>query len=188
MLKALIFDLDNTLALTERANYLAYKEACGKYGFKISEEGLLQAIRHSERWSEFVPRLTGCRDESVLKKIREAKVEIYPKYFDIVTPNKPLLELIELVREHAKGKIKLCVATTASRKNAENVLKKIGLEGKMTLVDGDSVSRQKPDPEIFLKAAELLGVKPEECLVFEDSPEGVEAAKKAGMHCVKIAF
>src|SRR3989338_1301315 len=185
MLKALIFDLDNTLVFAEKANYLAYKEACDRYGFKINEKNLYKAIREAQRWDEFLPSLTGTNDLAVLEKIVEAKKELYPKYFGFIIPNESLFQLIEF----AQGKLKTCVATSASRVNAENVLKNFKLIEKIdVLITGDDVSKAKPDPEIFLKAAELLGVKPEECLVFEDADNGVAAARAAGMHCVKIAF
>lgn len=79
------------------------------------------------------------------------------------------------------------IATTAPTKNRDFVLKALGLEGKFEVILGDEhVTHGKPHPEIYLSAAEMLGIVPNECLVFEDSPPGVASGKSAGMTVVGI--
>ena len=82
---------------------------------------------------------------------------------------------------------KLAIATTAPKENREFVLNALGLEEYFEVILGEEdVQKGKPDPEIYLKTAELLGVAPDSCIVFEDSPVGVASAKNAGMTVVGI--
>ena len=184
MIKALIFDLDNTLVFVQQAGALAYSKACKKNGFEIAPEAFIEENYSSRRWNEFLPKLTGTDDPEVLQKIRDAKAEFYPSFFKNAPVNKPLIERMNTA---IKDGCKIAVATTASRVNAEALLKHIGVLEKLDLLlTGEDVAKPKPDPEVYLKAAETLGVKPEECLVYEDSENGVKAAKAAGTQCIKI--
>lgn len=79
------------------------------------------------------------------------------------------------------------IALGSASKNAQIILEKTGLiKWFDAIIDGNKVSKSKPDPEVFLKGAHALGVKPEECIVFEDAQAGVEAAKKGGMKAIGI--
>lgn len=183
MIKALIFDLDNTLVKTDRASGLAYSEACKRAGFDIKPEEIEKRIQAGERWDKFLPELTKSTDAKTLQKIREAKAEVYTQYFKNAPVNMKLLKQMGIAIGSGR---KVAVATTASRVNAEAVLKHIGILGKLDLLlTGEDVEKAKPDPEIYLKAAEKLGVNPEECLAYEDSDNGFKAAKAAGMQCIK---
>jgi beta-phosphoglucomutase len=84
---------------------------------------------------------------------------------------------------------RLKVALASSSRNAKRVIQLLDIEDEFdVLVDGTMTAKSKPDPEIFLLAAQLLGIPPSECLVFEDAAAGVEAAKRAGMRCVGIGL
>jgi len=97
----------------------------------------------------------------------------------------PMPGVAELIEELYKNKVKLVVASSASIKNIEIVLKMFNLERFFeTKVSGDEVNNGKPAPDIFLYAAKVIGAQPEECIVIEDSKNGVEAAKSAGMKCI----
>lgn len=184
MIKAVIFDLDNTLVMTNDANSKAYSQACKKYGFDVKPEELEKHISAGERWNQFLPQLTGTSDEKILQGIRNAKAELYPEFFKNSPVNMKMILQLEMT---ISAKRKVAVATTASRVNAEALLKHIGIRDRLDLLlTGEDVTKHKPDPEVYLKAAEKLGVKPEECLVYDDSDNGVKAAKTAGMQCIKI--
>lgn len=184
MIKAVIFDLDNTLVKTDQASGRAYSEACKLAGFNIKPEMFEKRIQAGERWDKFLPELTKSNDAKALRKIRDAKAELYPQYFKNAPVNPKMLKQMDTA---VASKRKVAVATTASRVNAEALLKHIGVLGKLDLLlTGEDVKKAKPDPEIYLKAAEKLGVKPEECLAYEDSDNGFKAAKAAGMQCSKI--
>ena len=115
--------------------------------------------------------------------IRTAYVRAYLEEHGV--PVKPgLFELLDVL--DTRG-IKKCVATSTARSRADQLLSTAGLRGRFgTLIGGDSVSRGKPHPDIFLTAAETAGVKPENCLVLEDSAAGMEAAAAAGMRCIAV--
>jgi beta-phosphoglucomutase len=187
-IKAFIFDLDNTLAYTDKPNYLAYAAACRKEGcpIAVSEETFFAKTR-GKRWDDFLEELTGVCDKRKLKRIHDLKTALYPRFVRHAAPNKNLLRLIDSLAPKRSGSVKLCVATAAAKENARAVLKKLGLSRKIKfLVTGGEVRKGKPNPEVFLKCARLMRVKPGECLVFEDSENGFAAARRAGMHCFKI--
>lgn len=107
--------------------------------------------------------------------------ELYASHF------KEVNGLTQIINELKRRNLKVAIATTAPKMNRNWGLRLLKLTDIFDLVLGEEhVVRGKPDPEIYLKSAEKLGVKPEECLVFEDSPAGVEAAKRAGMKVVGI--
>jgi len=101
---------------------------------------------------------------------------------------RPLPGLEGLIAACNQAVIPMAVASSAMRKNVDFVVDALGFRKYFKIiVSGDDVSCPKPDPEIYLKAARLLGVKPEDCVAFEDSFVGIESAKGAGMKCVAIA-
>jgi beta-phosphoglucomutase len=109
-------------------------------------------------------------------------------YRELFKPDiKEIAGLTSIITElHNRG-IKTAIATTAPAKNRDFALRELGLEGKFEVILGDEhVSQGKPHPEIYLETAKKLGVSPHECLVFEDSPPGVESGKNAGMTVVGI--
>ncbi len=99
----------------------------------------------------------------------------------------PLPGLRELIVQASQAGIAMAVASSAMSKNVEFVVDALGLRPYFRcLLNGDEVTHAKPDPEIYLKAAEKLGLDPGQCVAFEDSFVGIEAAKNAGMKCVAI--
>lgn len=177
MLKAIITDFDGTLVDTFEANLRAYQRA-------FADEGLtLTANRYREcfgyRFDRFMSAM-GIIDDNIANRIKEAKKDYYPKYFNHLKSNHALIDLIESFK--AMGG-KTAIASTAHKENLMNVVNYLNIADKFSLVlAGVDVKNGKPDPEIYLKAMEALYVKPEETLVFEDSQVGIEAAKAAGAH------
>lgn len=177
MLKAIITDFDGTLVDTFEANLRAYQRA-------FADEGLtLTANRYREcfgyRFDRFMSAM-GILDDNIANRIKEAKKDYYPKYFNHLKSNHALIGLIESFK--AMGG-KTAIASTAHKENLMNVVNYLDIADKFSLVlAGVDVKNGKPDPEIYLKAMDALYVKPEETLVFEDSQVGIEAAKAAGAH------
>ena len=100
---------------------------------------------------------------------------------------RPLIGLPEFLQQARAAGMRLGVATAADLVNAAFVLEGIGLRQVFdVIVTADDITRGKPDPEIFLLAAQRLGVPPGRCLVFEDAPMGIEAARRAGMLAVAL--
>ncbi len=135
------------------------------------------ALRHF-----FGPHIT--KQES--RRLSEEMEEQFRKAFRAHA--RPLPGLEALVTECRRAGIPMAVASSAMTKNVEFVVEALGFGRYFRcLVSGDEVSHAKPDPEIYLKAADHLGRRPDSCVAFEDSFVGVESAKRAGMKCVGIA-
>lgn len=115
--------------------------------------------------------------------------ELEEKFRDAFRPHaRPPAGLEALLRSCREAKIPMAVASSAMRKNVEFAVDALGLRAYFRcLVSGDEVTHPKPHPEIYMRTAQTLGVKPENCIAFEDSFVGIESAKGAGMKCVAIA-
>ena len=178
--KAVIFDMDGVLIDARDWHYLALNEALSYFGLEIDRK------EHEERF-DGLPTKTKLRMLSDEKRLPEALHQIISevkqdrtlrfaaaKCFP-VTQHQLLLGRLEFENK------KIAVATNSIRKTAEFMLEYAGVTKFLdVLVTNEDVKLPKPDPEIYLKAAHLLDVMPDECLVFEDNPHGVQAARAAG--------
>lgn len=185
MLKAVIFDVDGTLLDTERIYMQAWKDAAAELGYVITDELLrkTRAINVTDAARIFEEAIG---NGFSYQKTRAYRVRIAE---EIIKRESPILktgvsELLAFLKE--KG-IRLSVASSTHLKGTREHLAESGiLEPFEVVVGGDMVTKGKPNPDIFLKAAELLGLKPEECIVVEDSPAGIRAACAAGMKAVLV--
>ena len=185
MLKAVIFDVDGTLLDTERIYMQAWKDAAAELGYVMTDELLrkTRAINVKDAAKIFE---TEIGNGFSYEKTRPIRVRIAE---EIIKRESPILkpgvkELLSFLQE--KG-IRLSVASSTHLKGTrEHLSESEILEPFEMVVGGDMVTKGKPNPDIFLKAAELLGVAPEECVVVEDSPAGIRAAYAAGMKAVLV--
>lgn len=182
MIKAIITDFDGTLVDTFEANLRAYQKAYQSVGLDISAEKYRECFGYR---FERLMTATGVFDERTANAIKEAKKEIYPTFFQYLNPNKALIELIQSF--HAMGG-KTAIASTARRENLMNVVIYLDLASLFDLIyAGVDVKQGKPSPEIYLKTMEALDVQPDEVLIFEDSPVGIEAARASGAHVLVVS-
>ncbi len=180
-LKLLISDFDGTLVDTFEANYRAYREAFGECGTELSRERYLGCF--GLRFDRFMNEM-GISDDTVKARIRELKGNCYPRHFDHLRVNRPLLEFIRAF--HRAGGL-TAIASTARGRNLRNALRHIGAEPDFDLIlAGESVSHGKPDPEIYLTVLEHFGTDPADALVFEDSQVGFRAAGAAGLKYIAV--
>jgi len=115
----------------------------------------------------------------------EKKNTLYVTYIEEMTPEEILPGVPQFLQELRNSGIKIALGSAS--KNSPMILDRIQLSGMFdAVVDGNSITEAKPNPEVFLKGAEWLGVLPENCVVFEDAIAGIEAARNAGMRCVGI--
>lgn len=181
--RALIFDCDGTLVETLPAHIAALQATLGPMG-----------IRPTAEWAR---GLYGTTPPQVLLEIEKTYGRIPAAHADILklwvthyAESLHLLERIVPVCEVAlqfRGKVPMAVASNNQRANIEATLRAVGLEGVFGwIVSGADVARGKPAPDLFLEAARRMNVAPQDCLVFEDSREGVEAAEAAGMRVIRI--
>lgn len=179
--KLLITDFDGTLVDTFEANFLAYQKAFLDSGLHLSETQYKECFGF--RFDDFMTYM-GIENEEIKQKVRKLKGEYYPLFFDKLKVNQPLLNMLQAFKQ--SGGL-TAVASTARKKNLLNALNFIGALDSFSLVlAGEDVNQGKPNPEIYNKVLEKLGVLPCEALIFEDSPVGVGAAKAAGINYVLI--
>jgi beta-phosphoglucomutase family hydrolase len=180
--KALIFDLDGTLADTMPIHYEACQVVCNKNGFDFPED-FFYAEAGKPTLEVF---------ELLMKKLgkdldgRKLGTEKEAVFLSLIHTVKPLELIAEIAREH-KGKIPMAIGSGGQRKSVDLTLEAIGMVDYFdSVVSCDDVSKFKPHPETFLKAAAEMKVEPKDCIVFEDGDPGIDAAKSAGMMVVDI--
>lgn len=180
--KGLIFDLDGTLADTMPIHYIAWKNAAAKYGIDFTTE-IFAKLAGIPLYPtvEKINQMFGTAIDP--KEMGDLKEEEFENNMHL-TPE--IKVVTDLVRKY-HGKIPMAVGTGGSRRLSLKSLGIIGLEGYFDiLVTSEDVSHFKPHPETFVKCAELMGVAPEDCEVFEDGILGMQAARTAGMMVVDV--
>lgn len=176
IIKLALFDLDGTLYDTENANYLAYKKACTDICDISISESFFHDRCMSKNYKEFLP-LAGVPADKIAE-IHEHKKNIYPDFFRFIRENTKLFSMAAAMR---KTGTLIVIVTTASRKNTLDILKNFKREDFFDMiVTQEMISELKPSPQAYLYAMENFAVTPEECIIFEDSETGIEAACKSG--------
>lgn len=177
--KALIFDMDGTIIDNMMVHHRAWQQLLGELGYSWTLEQVKERVwgKNEEIFERLFP---GKFSQEQVAELTERKER---RYVEIYRPDIAMLAGLEKLLEDARVLgIKLGIATAAPRICVDFVRDALSLENYFdTIVDAQQVSRGKPHPEGFLRAAECLGASPEECVVFEDAPVGVEAAQGAGM-------
>lgn len=187
MIKAFLFDLDGVIVDTAIYHYQAWKQMANNLGFDISEEFNEQLKGVSRMESLDIILKHGGVELSGEQKISLAtqKNENYLNLVSKMSPADILPGVSDFFVQVKKEKIKTALGSVS--KNARLILERIGMLYDFdAIIDGNKIAKGKPDPEVFLKGADELGVLPNECLVFEDAVAGVEAAKNGGMKAVGI--
>lgn len=179
--QAVIFDLDGVICSTDQYHYLAWKEIADELGIYFDEEinNRLRGVSRMESLEIVLENYEQTLSEEDKRALAEKKNEIYVELLGRMTEEDLSAEVKEtLDRLRAQG---LALAIGSSSRNAKFILKRLGLEHYFDAVsDGTNIARSKPDPEVFLKAAEFLHKKPEQCLVVEDAEAGILAAGRGG--------
>ena len=196
-IRLILLDFDGTLVDTRRANARAYVETLREVGYAMTD-----AARHfGVRCPEFL-RSIGIDDPAEIDRLRRRKIELYPRYFDLVALNRPLWEFCQQFRKQG-GRV--WIVSTGQRANIDNVMRHLGIGGPTAeggvsetgfhsggtdpaaplgrvdgILSGADVEHAKPAPDCFLEAMRREGCTPRETLIFEDSAIGIEAARRSG--------
>lgn len=180
--EAVIFDLDGVICFTDHYHYLAWKALADSIGVPFDEKKN-DRLRGVSRMASLEIVLEEYQGPALTNADRERmatqKNDLYREYLQSMTP----ADLSDEVRDtlnslRAKG---LKLAIGSSSKNTPLILERIGLGGFFDAVsDGNNITRSKPDPQVFVMAAEMLGLSPDKCLVVEDAEAGVDAACGGG--------
>jgi len=180
---AIIFDLDGVICFTDEYHYLAWKAMADGIRVPFDREinNRLRGVSRMASLDIILEKYEGpALSDADKQALAEKKNTLYREYLKKMSP----ADLSDEVREtlddlRAMG---LRLAIGSSSKNTPFILERIGLKGYFDAVsDGNNITRSKPDPEVFLKAAEMLGVAPDRCLVVEDAVSGAEAGQAGGM-------
>ena len=187
MKKGFIFDLDGVIVDTAKYHYLAWKKLANHIGFEFTKEQneLFKGVSR-KRCLEILLEI-GNREatqEEFDTWMVEKNVD-YLQYIENMDESEILPDVprvLELLKEN-----NIPIALGSASKNAQPILEKVNLLHYFdTIVDGNNVTKAKPDPEVFLLAAKQLGVDASDCVVFEDAVAGVEAANVANMMSIGI--
>ena len=184
-----IFDLDGVLVDTAKYHYLAWKQLADELGFEFTREQN-EALKGVSRMKslELLLGFGHMQDkftEEEKEQLAEKKNRIYVEYISQLGKEELFPGVVETFEKMRKNGVKIALGSAS--KNAGMILERLGITPYFdAVIDGNMVHKAKPDPEVFMLAAQKLKIPAEYCIVFEDSAAGLEAAKKAGMLAVGI--
>jgi beta-phosphoglucomutase len=184
MLRGIIFDLDGVVIDSHPAHKRAWKLFFSSLGKQVSEEEL-EFVLEGQKREDILRHFLGSLTQEQVRDYGAQKDALFKSLAPEVKINHGLPEFLEQI---VAAKLSTALASSASRGRVEYVLTQLNFCAPFqAVVTGDDVTQGKPDPAIFMLAAERIQVKPGEILVCEDAVNGVEAAKAAGMKCLAIA-
>jgi len=184
---ACIFDLDGVIVDTARYHFLAWKKLTDQLGVHFTEEDNERLKGVSRMASlEIILEIGNIKtDDSTKLEYATLKNKWYTDFISKMTPDEILPGSLDFIKELRKANIRVAIGSAS--KNTPLILKRVGIfELFDGVADGNIVSKAKPDPDVFIKAAEMVNVKPWKCVVFEDAVAGVQAALNAGMMCIGV--
>lgn len=188
--KGFIFDLDGTLALSQDFHYQAYARVFKEYGIEYTKEDdqTMYAGKGAEKTFKAVFNKQGKPlTANEVYKFALKKRDLYHQMIDS-SDIEEVPGIKKFLKKTLKNEIKIIIATGSRIEASKIVLKKTGLEKFFDkIVTNPDVKNPKPAPDIFLKAASELNLKPEDCIAFEDATMGIHAAKAANMYCIGLA-
>ena len=187
MIKAVIFDLDGVIVSTDDCHYEAWKKMSDEEGIYFDKEinNRLRGVSRMDSLEIILERAEKEYSDSEKEEMAERKNNYYKEFITKLTPNDILPGAMNTLEELRKNGIKIAIGS--SSKNTPVILKQIGLDNYFDAVsDGNNITKSKPEPEVFLKAADMLGIPYSECAVVEDADAGIEAGNRAGMKTVSV--
>ncbi len=186
--EAMIFDLDGVLVFTDQFHYKAWGEVARQLEIYFDEKinDRLRGVSRMQSLDIILERYTGAPLAPAQKlALAKQKNNSYRALLQTMAPQDVPAEIRQTLQQLRNAGVKLAVGS--SSKNAKLILQKTQLTGLFDAVaDGNNITRSKPDPEVFLKAASFLAVAPQNSLVIEDAPAGIEAAKAGGFASASI--
>lgn len=188
-IQAVIFDLDGVITDTAEHHYLAWKAIADELHINFTRE-FNENLKGVSRMDSLKLLLSQAATpvqytDEEMTALADRKNKLYQILIETITPKDILLGVTEFTAELQRRGIKTAIASAS--KNAFTVINSLGLSNTFDIiVDAAKIKNTKPDPEVFLKAAELLGVEPNRCVGVEDAAAGVQAIRAAGMFAVAI--
>lgn len=187
-MKAFIFDLDGVIVFTDKFHYKAWKKMADSMGIYFDEtiNNRLRGVSRADSLEIILERYEGTLLSAEKKTdLMEEKNNRYREFLNTMTRADVMEEVRETIKLLREKGFKLAIGS--SSKNAKFILEKVELIDAFDAIsDGSNITHSKPDPEVFVKAGEFLGVDAEECFVVEDAFAGIDAAKAANMTAIGI--
>ena len=187
MIKAVIFDLDGVIVSTDDCHYRAWKKMADEEGIYFDREinNRLRGVSRMASLEIVLEKANREYSEKEKQEMAERKNNYYKELICELTPDDILTGVTEKLNELKENGIKIAIGS--SSKNTPIILNQIGLDSYFDAVsDGNNITHSKPNPEVFLKAAEMLNIAPEDCMIVEDADAGIEAGKRAGMKTLAV--
>jgi beta-phosphoglucomutase len=185
MIRGVLFDLDGVIVDTLHYHYLAWKHMFGKLGGSPVSE--LTVLLHEGRNSrEILPILMKETGVAIPEGQQAAFIEAKRAYYRSIVQVTQYPRALQTIDELRGRGLKVALVTACALKNMQHCLNPEEQAHFDFIITGDEVPRAKPFPDPYLMAARQLGLRPEECVVVENAPLGIEAARNAGMRCVAI--
>ncbi|HUI05683.1 MAG TPA: HAD family phosphatase [Verrucomicrobiae bacterium] len=185
MIRGVLFDLDGVIVDTLHYHYLAWKHMFEKRGgTPVSEHSVLLHEGRASR--EILPILMKETGITIPEAERSAFIEEKRAYFRTIVQTTQYPGAFEAIDELRRRGFKVALVTACATKNMQHALNRQQQAHFDFIITGDEVPRAKPFPDPYLTAARQLGLRPEECVVVENAPLGIESARNAGMYCVAI--
>lgn len=187
MIKAVIFDLDGVIVSTDNCHFRAWKKMAEEEGIYFDKKinNRLRGVSRMASLDIVLERADKEYSNTEKQVFAERKNNYYKELIKELTPDDILPGAMDNLKELKENGIKIAIGS--SSKNTPIILKQIGLENYFDAVsDGNNISKSKPDPEVFQKAAEMLGVDAQYCMIVEDADAGIEAGKRAGMKTLSV--
>ena len=185
--QGIIFDLDGVLCSTDEYHYRAWKALADRLNIPFDRErnNLLRGVSRMQSLDIILEKAGRAYSEQEKAAFAEEKNALYRQLLGGMSPDDLTEDVRRTLRELRKTAVRLAIGS--SSKNTPFILERLGLSGFFDAVaDGNCITHSKPHPEVFLKAAELLGLSPRDCLVVEDAHAGVEAAAAGGFDCAAM--
>ncbi|MBQ1457508.1 MULTISPECIES: beta-phosphoglucomutase [Butyrivibrio] len=187
-MKAFIFDLDGVIVFTDKFHYQAWKKMADRMDIYFDEtiNNRLRGVSRMDSLEIILENYKGHKLGQREKDLLAAeKNDNYRKLLETMTPDDVSTDVRNTLKELRHRGYKLAIGS--SSKNTKFILERVGLMDAFDAIsDGTNITKSKPDPEVFLKAAEYIGESPKDCYVVEDAYSGIDAAEAGGMTSVGI--
>lgn len=186
-MKAFVFDLDGVIVFTDKFHYQSWKTVADRLGIYFDEEinNRLRGVSRMDSLEIILERYDKSLTQEEKEALADEKNNVYRELLKSMSPSDVTDEVRETLKELRNRGYKLAIGS--SSKNAKFILNKVELTDYFDAIsDGTNIEKSKPDPEVFLKAAEFLGVEPANCMVVEDAFAGIDGAKAGGMTAAGI--
>lgn len=186
-LKGVIFDLDGVICFTDKFHYEAWKQTVEPLGIPFDEtiNNRLRGVSRMDSLNIILENFDGRLTEEEKVALCEKKNDIYKNLLSDLSSRDVSKDVLDTLF-HLKG-MGVKIAIGSSSRNTKYILHNLGIMNLFdAVVDGNDITRSKPNPEVFLKAAEKLTLNPDDCAVVEDAVAGIEAAKTGGFLAIAI--